>query len=716
MSAERHRDDVGIVVVGAGPAGSTCAIHLAQLGYQITIVDQSAFPRDKPCGDGLTRSSIGALERLGLGQLVRDHHEIAGGRLVPAHGRGMSRRFEREMGQSAAGVCVPRSVLDHALLTEALRHGARLVQGRVEAPVVIEGRVRGVRYTSAGVPRELPARHVVAADGATSRLRRAVFGDVVARRGHAYAARAYFETERRLDPLFDIYVPLELHGRRLPGYAWVFPIGEHRANIGVGFFSDADGGGRVSIRRLFEATVEHLRVAHRRRFGDLEQAGPLFGSPLAIRFARDQCDCEGMTFVGDAANTVDPISGEGIAYAMRGAEIVADAVHERLRGTPGRDVGARIQRRFPRLGQDPWRWSLAAAGAVQGRGVAAALDEPFLSTGLRVASKTEADPSLRHTVVWRLAERHGAAHVEALERLDEVLLSRTATSSPLIGEIVHREIRAHGGPIGAATVLFSLLAAGGRVSDAAVDFASAVALTGVLSAIVVQLSDRDGDAATASANDRLVVMATDFAHSRAAAAAAAAGPELLSVFARGTRVACEGQMLQREGRGRLDPRHAERLAATAGAAFGLAAGSGAILARRPARIQRQLERFGHHFGCAWQVADELAALVSGERVVGRDPGALARRGFYCVSVLDVARRAERPHDAEDLVNAARSDEQALCAAADTVERHGTNALEILSTIDLPDPAPLASLVEDAIARSRDLVAPSRSLSGGGETP
>lgn len=501
-------------------------------------------------------------------------------------------------------------------------------------------------------------------------------------------------------------------GRKFPGYAWVFPLGEHRANIGVGFFNSAGRGGRVSIRRLFEAMVDHLRVTHRWRFGDLEQTSPLFGSPLAISFVRDRCQCPGMSFAGDAANTVDPISGEGIAYALHGAEIVADDVHQKLvRGTPRRALDTRMQRRFPRLGQDPWRWSMAAEGAVEDRGLSAALDEPFISTILHVAAKTEADPSLRHTDVWRLAERHGAECVEALERLDEALLAKTTTASPLLGEIVHREIRGHGGPIGAATVLFTLLAAGGQVSDAAVDFAAAVALTGVLAAIVGQLSDHDGDDAAASGNDRLVVMATDFAHSRAAAAAATAGPELLSIFARGTRIACEGQMLQREGRGRLDPRYAEGRGETAGAVFSLAARSGAILARQPEGRQQQLERFGHHLGRAWQVSDQLAGLMVGERVVARDPGTSARRGYYCVSVLDAAKRVEGPRDASALVDAARSDEQALTAAADAVERHGADAIEALATIDLPDPGPLASLVEEAIRRSRDLA-----TRGGGRRP
>ncbi|MCW2994121.1 MAG: geranylgeranyl reductase, partial [Conexibacter sp.] len=113
------RADVEIAVVGAGPAGSTCAIHLLERGHQVVILDQSAFPRDKPCGDGLTSSAVAALERLGLGHVIADHQPIVGLRAVERHGSEVTKRFSVRPGGVAAA-CVPRAVLDDALLTEAL--------------------------------------------------------------------------------------------------------------------------------------------------------------------------------------------------------------------------------------------------------------------------------------------------------------------------------------------------------------------------------------------------------------------------------------------------------------------------------------------------------------------------------------------------------------------------------------------------------------------
>jgi len=157
------RADAEIAVVGAGPAGSACAIHLLEHGHEVVLLDQSAFPRDKPCGDGLTASAIAALERLGLGPVVAGAWPIAGMRFAQQDGPDITKRFSVPAGQAPAGACVPRAVLDQALLAEALRRGARLVQARVEAPIVADGIVRGVRYRAGASVRDLHARHVVAA-------------------------------------------------------------------------------------------------------------------------------------------------------------------------------------------------------------------------------------------------------------------------------------------------------------------------------------------------------------------------------------------------------------------------------------------------------------------------------------------------------------------------------------------------------------------------
>jgi menaquinone-9 beta-reductase len=708
------RADVEVAVVGAGPAGSMCAIHLLEHGHQVVILDQSEFPRDKPCGDGLTPSAVTALERVGLGHVVEDHQPIVGGRIVQRHGREIMKRYSVGPGH-AAGACVPRSVLDHALLTEALGRGAHLVKARVEAPIASDGVVRGVRYWSGSDLEDLHARHVVAADGVTSRMRRALFGDGGVTRDRSYAARAYFRTERRLDPLFDVYVPLEVDGRRVPGYAWVFPLGEHRANIGVGFFGGA-GGKRVSIRRTFEAAVADLSSSRRARFGEIDQEGGLFGSPLATRFSSAQCRLDGIMFVGDAANTVDPLSGEGIAYAMHGARMVADAVHDELaRGTSSVGFGRRLARRFPRLGHEPWRMFHIAAGMETGDGLGEALNEPFLATVLRIAVKTESDPSIRHTSVWRIAEQHGDVYVDALEQLDEALLAATENSSPLIGEIVHREIRAGGGPVSAATMLFTLLGLGGRLSREALNFASALALAGALPNFVTQMSDRAVSTEISAANDRLVVMATDFVVSRAGVLAAACRSDLLKMFARTACTACEGQMLQREDQGRLVSRHAERVAATAGGQFALAAEGAAMLAEQDARTRRQLEAFGLELGCAKQIASELVALVAGDDQTGRGPGVAARRGLYCLSVLDTARRAGSRCSASELANAASEDERALDVAVRAAERHGARAKSILADVGPVDAAPLEAIVDSTLAEMRNAATSRIAVVAGGRS-
>src|ERR1019366_5466929 len=122
---------------------------------------------------------------------------------------------------------------------------------------------------------------------------------------------------------------LEFEDRCIPGYGWVFPIEPHSANIGVGYWRSPGIRSPMHIREVHGSFVQQLQSKAATRFGDLELQSPLFGSPLGVQFNADRCDGEGVLLVGDAARTTDPISGEGIAYALAGARIVADIAMRR---------------------------------------------------------------------------------------------------------------------------------------------------------------------------------------------------------------------------------------------------------------------------------------------------------------------------------------------------------------------------------------------------
>ena len=85
MSEARIVDEAEVAIVGGGPAGSSAAARLSELGHEVLLIDQSGFPRDKPCGDGVTHHAVAFLERKGLGHLVEDSHPIEDVRVVIGH-------------------------------------------------------------------------------------------------------------------------------------------------------------------------------------------------------------------------------------------------------------------------------------------------------------------------------------------------------------------------------------------------------------------------------------------------------------------------------------------------------------------------------------------------------------------------------------------------------------------------------------------------------
>ena len=166
----------------------------------------------------------------------------------------------------------------------------------------------------------LRSRFVIAADGATSRLRRTTFHPRPEDALSAYAVRAYFRCERLAEPVFSTYMPLEFEGRGIVGYGWVFPVDERTVNVGIGYWRGPGIEYPTKIRDVLASFVERLHTDEPSQFGHLHQISKLAGSPLGVQFRREHCEANGVVFVGDAARTTDPWSGEGIAYALHGAE------------------------------------------------------------------------------------------------------------------------------------------------------------------------------------------------------------------------------------------------------------------------------------------------------------------------------------------------------------------------------------------------------------
>jgi menaquinone-9 beta-reductase len=626
--------DAEVIVVGAGPAGASCAALLAERGHDVLLLDQSNFPRDKPCGDGLTRSAVAFLERMGLGELIAASQPIEGLRMVIDNGSIDYRPYTPTPRNSHGARCIPRGVLDEALLAAAIERDVHFLQARVVD--CDEGDAGpGVRAIVDGQERTLRSRFVIAADGATSRLRRT--------RGHrrlndetmAYAVRAYYRCERPAAPVFDVYMPLESEGTRIAGYGWVFPIDEHTLNVGVGYWRGPGISSPTKIRNVLDSFVEQLRTRGRSRFGDLEQTSKLSGSPLGVHFQRKHCEMNGVVFVGDAARTTDPWSGEGIAYALHGAETIAELVNARAYGRGIKlHAGTALGRRFGRLGQDlsfPLRFSERRLNH-SGRSIESRTKHPFLRTVKHVIAAPEEESSLLDTPVGELVASDPRRRA-TLQEVNHILLDELQTGFPFAAEILHCKVRAGLGPIAAALTILCA----GEVADEMPLLAAACALELISASAgpVRETIDRP-DSASAKLNNALCVLITDFALSRGARQAVRAGAWMtqeLSVTMKGIYRAqfAESQALFDSNRTVTD--YVEVARARTSAPLALAARFASLLAQQSDGVVRRLGDFGWSLGLAVQICEDLQDLVGVDDLMGRTAGSDVRLGAYPLPVL-----------------------------------------------------------------------------------
>ncbi|MEP6973477.1 MAG: geranylgeranyl reductase family protein [Actinomycetota bacterium] len=324
--------ETDVLVVGAGPGGSATAYHLARHGVDVTIVERSAFPREKVCGDGLTPRGVAALLKMGVDPDEPGFERVKGLRV---HSRDalIELPFPELSSFPDFGLVRTRHDFDALLVERAQKAGARLME-RTEAidPILEAGWVRGARIRSVedkdAEPTELRARFVIASDGAASRFAKPAGVTRDETRPLGIAARRYYRTDYHPGPWLESWLDLWEGDLLLPGYGWLFPVAGGTINLGAGLLNTFKNFKDVSAQRLFTAFATMLPPS----FGISEETaeGRLLSGPLPMSFNRVPQAVPGMLLVGDAAGAVNPFNGEGIAYAMETGEIAADLVNEAL--------------------------------------------------------------------------------------------------------------------------------------------------------------------------------------------------------------------------------------------------------------------------------------------------------------------------------------------------------------------------------------------------
>ncbi|EPD97058.1 geranylgeranyl reductase [Streptomyces sp. HPH0547] len=325
-------DGARIVVVGAGPGGATAACHLARQGLEVTLVEKSAFPREKVCGDGLTPRAVRHLIRMGIDTSGPGWMRNRGLRFV-SRGQTLELDWPESGRFPGYGLTRRREDFDELLARHAEAAGARLLT-RTKATGPLRdraGRVTGVSVTGPdGTPRELGAELVLAADGVAGRLAVAVGIERLKKRPVGTAVRRYYRSPaKHRDPYLETWLDLRREdGRILPGYSWIFPLGDGRVNVGLGVLNDSRTG-TMETRRLLDTWL--ARTPGEWGLGEADNAdGPLRGAALPMGFNRVPHYRDGLLLIGDAGGMVNPCNGEGIAYAMESAELAAEVVAQAL--------------------------------------------------------------------------------------------------------------------------------------------------------------------------------------------------------------------------------------------------------------------------------------------------------------------------------------------------------------------------------------------------
>lgn len=651
--------DADAIVVGAGPGGSSAAYHLARRGRHVLLLDRARFPRDKSCGDGLTRFTTRQLAEMGV---LDDLPEDGPSRGVRVHMRGRGHRdflYPDDPGQAGYGRVVPRMILDHAICARAHEAGAELWEETLASGLVLDddGAVVGVRVRRNGGERELRAPVVIAADGASSRLGRQAGLVVTPPDGMGYAIRGYYEGIDGLTELLEIYMPLLDPTDRylLPSYGWVFPTGPRSANIGIGLVRRERD---ANVREMMERFLGELRLDP--RFRHATPLGEWRGAPLRFDFLPERCAAPGLLLVGDAAGLISPFTGEGIGYALTSGRLAAETVDAALNGAADLSgYPAALARRFTgyfEAGRESalrykliWHvlestfqsekplFDMCRRAALFPEGIGESyIEEAFEDVGPALgAGEGEEDGAEEGE-----GRTGGLATVRAdLLSIGELLIGTVRHNWPFLARAVTVEETVPGIPFRPGLFLLLCGRAGTttrRPLLVAVGAAIEMGYVAALSHASVGDDETPGpgeERRDGSANwgNMFALMVGDFLLSNAYSMSANVAAEVSREIASGITTASEGFLrgLRNAYNVDLTPgEHLEIVQAKTGTLFELPCRLGARLSDAPPRVVSALAGYGRHLGTAYQLLDDLLATVGRPTELGRALGSNPLEGIY----------------------------------------------------------------------------------------
>jgi len=352
-------DDADVIVVGAGPSGATTAYYLAQAGLNVLLLEKARFPREKVCGDGLTPRAVKTLIAMGVDTGPGSGWLHNKGLRVIGAGMRLELPWPELDSYPGYGLVRTRASLDETLARRAQAAGAKLLEGvTVTGPVLDDaGRIVGVTANTddseraRGDSTTYRARVIVAADGNSSRLSVAMGLHKRDDRPLGVAVRTYYTSPRHDDDYLESWLDLWDGDRLLPGYGWIFGMGDGTSNVGLGLLNTSEAFGNTDYRALLKRWLRSMPEEW--GYTEENRTEPVRGAALPMGFNRTPHYYRGLLLAGDAAGMVNPFNGEGIAYAMESGEILAGTIATAL-ACPTREQAERVLRGYPRALADSY--------------------------------------------------------------------------------------------------------------------------------------------------------------------------------------------------------------------------------------------------------------------------------------------------------------------------------------------------------------------------
>ena len=314
-----------VLVVGGGPAGSAAAYWLARDGHQVTLVEKKEYPRDKTCGDGLTPRAILQLQDMGFDFDVTGFHKITGLRSYAGDDLMIEMPWPEHSRFPNWGGVIRRRDLDEQVARLAEKEGVTILEKTTATPVIEEGLLTSMSLSNGSGSETATPDLTIIADGSMNRFGR----DLGTARRKDYpmgmAARGYYSSPRSEDPFLESQLDLrDSSGATMPGYGWVFPLGDGTINVGVGLLSTFKRWKQVNTTKMMNDYVA-TAPDHWQLSPESQLTKPL-GGKLTMSFSKSPLVGANWITVGDAAGAINPWNGEGISYAYETGRIAAEYV------------------------------------------------------------------------------------------------------------------------------------------------------------------------------------------------------------------------------------------------------------------------------------------------------------------------------------------------------------------------------------------------------